>query len=104
MSRCCASGGSKGHVCFSHACAAASSVFRQFLKNFDTASLRASEFPMASLQLRPIQNALIISGQVNSDQHVEQAVEADGGAIEGGKIDVSHHKSSIRSDVCQLPA
>ncbi len=33
-----------------------------------------SEFPMANLQLRPIQNALIISGQVNSDQHVEQAV------------------------------
>jgi pilus assembly protein CpaC len=33
-----------------------------------------SEFPMANLQLRPIQNALIISGQVNSDQHVEQAI------------------------------
>ena len=33
-----------------------------------------SEFPMANLQLRPIQSALIISGQVNSDQHVEQAV------------------------------
>jgi pilus assembly protein CpaC len=33
-----------------------------------------SEFPMANLHLRPIQNAIIISGQVTSDQHVEQAV------------------------------
>ncbi len=33
-----------------------------------------SEFPMATLHLRPIQNAIIISGQVTSDQHVEQAV------------------------------
>ena len=32
-------------------------------------------------------------------QHVEQPVEADGGAIEGGKIDLSHHKSSLGSDV-----
>src|SRR5262245_11111601 len=33
-------------------------------------------------------------------EQVEQAVEADGGAIEGGKIDGSHHRSSFRSDVC----
>src|SRR5262245_53951698 len=32
-------------------------------------------------------------------EQVEEPVEADGGAIEGGKIDVSHHKSSFRSDV-----
>ncbi len=37
------------------------------------AILRA-EFPMAALQVRPIQNAVIISGQVTSDEHVEQAV------------------------------
>jgi len=33
-----------------------------------------SEFPMAALVVRPIQNAVIISGQVNADEHVEQAV------------------------------
>lgn len=33
-----------------------------------------AEFPMAALQLRPIQNAIIISGQVTSDQHVEQVI------------------------------
>lgn len=33
-----------------------------------------SEFPMASLQVRPIQNAIIISGQVSADEHVEQVV------------------------------
>ena len=37
------------------------------------AILRA-EFPMAALQVRPIQNAVIVSGQVTSDEHVEQAV------------------------------
>ncbi len=37
------------------------------------AILRA-EFPMASLHVRPIQNAVIVSGQVTSDEHVEQAV------------------------------
>ena len=35
----------------------------------------------------------------NRVEHVEQPVEADGGAIEGGKIDLSHHKSSLGSDV-----
>jgi len=33
-----------------------------------------SEFPMANLVVRPIQNAVIISGQVNADEHVDQAV------------------------------
>jgi len=33
-----------------------------------------SEFPMAALVVRPIQSAVIISGQVNADEHVEQAV------------------------------
>ncbi len=37
------------------------------------AILRA-EFPMAALQVRPIQSAVIISGQVTSDEHVEQVV------------------------------
>jgi pilus assembly protein CpaC len=37
------------------------------------AILRA-EFPMASLQVRPIQNAVVVSGQVSSDAHVEQVV------------------------------
>ncbi len=37
------------------------------------AILRA-EFPMAALQVRPIQNAIIVSGQVTSDEHVEQVV------------------------------
>ncbi len=37
------------------------------------AILRA-EFPMAALQVRPIQNAVIVSGQVTSDEHVEQVV------------------------------
>ncbi len=33
-----------------------------------------SEFPMAALVVRPIQNAVILSGQVNADEHVDQAV------------------------------
>lgn len=33
-----------------------------------------SEFPMAALQVRPIQGAVIVSGQVTSDEHVEQAI------------------------------
>ncbi len=33
-----------------------------------------SEFPMASLHVRPIQNAVVVSGQVTSDEHVEQVV------------------------------
>jgi pilus assembly protein CpaC len=37
------------------------------------AILRA-EFPMAALQVRPIQSAVVISGQVTSDEHVEQVV------------------------------
>ena len=37
------------------------------------AILRA-EFPMAALHVRPISNAIIISGQVTSDEHVEQVV------------------------------
>ncbi len=33
-----------------------------------------AEFPTATLSVRPIQNAVILSGQVTSDEHVEQAV------------------------------
>src|SRR5262249_18273007 len=35
-------------------------------------------------------------------QQIEQPVEADRGAIEGGKIDLVHHKSSCGSDVVHL--
>ena len=37
-------------------------------------------------------------------QQIEQAVKADGGAIERGKIDVSHHKSSYQKRPAFLSA
>lgn len=33
-----------------------------------------AEFPTANIVVRPIQNAVILSGQVTSDEHIEQAV------------------------------
>src|SRR4029450_8888835 len=37
-------------------------------------------------------------------QKIEQSVEANGGTVEGGQIEVSHHESSLRSDCGYLPA
>ncbi len=37
-------------------------------------AILAQEFPSATLHVRPIQQAVIISGQVTADEHVEQAV------------------------------
>jgi pilus assembly protein CpaC len=37
-------------------------------------AILAQEFPTAALHVRPIQQAVIISGQVTADEHVEQAV------------------------------
>ncbi len=37
-------------------------------------AILSQEFPTATLQVRPIQQAVILSGQVTSDEHVEQAV------------------------------
>ena len=37
-------------------------------------AILSQEFPTATLQVRPIQQAVIISGQVTADEHVEQAV------------------------------
>lgn len=37
-------------------------------------AILAQEFPTATLQVRPIQQAVIISGQVTADEHVEQVV------------------------------
>jgi pilus assembly protein CpaC len=37
-------------------------------------AILSQEFPTAILQVRPIQQAVIISGQVTADEHVEQAV------------------------------
>src|SRR5262245_40599900 len=37
-------------------------------------------------------------------QQIEQAVEANGRAIEGAEIKMSHHESSLRSDCGSLPA
>ncbi|MEQ1826815.1 MAG: histidine kinase [Pirellula sp.] len=37
-------------------------------------AILAQEFPTATLQVRPIQQAVIISGQVSADEHVEQVV------------------------------
>jgi len=37
-------------------------------------AILAQEFPSATLHVRPIQQAVILSGQVTADEHVEQAV------------------------------
>lgn len=37
-------------------------------------AILAQEFPSATLRVRPIQQAVILSGQVTADEHVEQAV------------------------------
>jgi pilus assembly protein CpaC len=37
-------------------------------------AILSQEFPTATLQVRPIQQAVILSGQVTADEHVEQAV------------------------------